>query len=128
MNRLVMLSVLPLLTLLGTESAFAHAKLLKSQPSANQVVTQAPSEVVLHFSEELEIPMCKVEVKNVATGEVVSDGAITMANDGKDESSMRIALKSLAKSKAVYDVSWKAVAKDAHKMPGHMQFIFDPKK
>ncbi len=112
-------------SLLTAHTAFAHAKLLKSSPSANEVVHAAPSEVSLHFSEELEVAMSKLEVKNSKTGEVVSQGAVSQNPD--DKASLKIALKPLKKPKAVYEVTWKAVAKDAHKMPGHMSFTFDPK-
>jgi len=111
--------------LMTSQTAFAHAKLLKSSPAVNETVHVAPVEVTLHFSEDLELSMSKIEVKNSTTGQVVSDGAASQITG--DAASMRVALKPLKKQKAIYDVVWKAVARDAHKMPGHMSFTFDPK-
>lgn len=120
--RIFLMAAVPLLT---TQTASAHAKLLKSSPTANEIVTNAPTEVVLHFSEDLEISMSQVVVQDVTSQHVVSDEAITQ--ESGDKASMKIALKQLPKLKATYEVSWKAVAKDAHKMPGHFKFTYSPK-
>lgn len=111
--------------LLATQTAFAHAKLLKSSPSANETVTTAPTEVILHFSEDLEISMSHVVVKDLTTQDIISDEAVTQ--ESGEKSSMKVALKKRPKSKTTYEVSWKAVAKDAHKMPGHFTFTYSPK-
>jgi methionine-rich copper-binding protein CopC len=113
------------LILVAPLSVLAHAKLKTSTPAANSVVQSAPKEVALHFSEELEIAMSKLEVKNLTTGEIVSEGALE--NAGDDKASLKVGLKSLKKQKSEFEVSWKAVAKDTHKMPGHFKFTFDPK-
>jgi methionine-rich copper-binding protein CopC len=117
--------LLAVLCLVSPSRAFAHAKLLKSSPEANSVVNKAPTETELHFSEDLEVVMCKLEVKNIKSGEVVSQDL--PMNAAGDAASLKISLKPLKKEKADYEVSWKAVAKDAHKMPGHFKFTFDPK-
>jgi methionine-rich copper-binding protein CopC len=117
--------LLTALCFVSPSRAFAHAKLLKSTPAPNAVLKDAPADVELHFSEDLEVVMCKVEVKNVKTGEVVSQ-EMPMDLAG-DPASLKISLKPLKKEKADYEVSWKAVAKDAHKMPGHFKFTYDPK-
>jgi methionine-rich copper-binding protein CopC len=113
------------LCLVSPSRAFAHAKLLKSSPGANAIVNKAPAEIELHFSEDLEVVMCRLEVKNIKSGEVVSqDMPMNVAGDA---ASLKISLKPLKKEKADYEVSWKAVARDAHKMLGHFKFTFDPK-
>jgi methionine-rich copper-binding protein CopC len=102
--------------------AFAHAHLTSSNPAKNAVLHSAPKEIVLHFSEALELSMCKLQVKDLANGDVVSDGTPVEAGD---KSSMKIQLKSLKSAKSTYEVSWKAVAQDAHSMPGKFQFSTD---
>lgn len=125
-NRLSLTYVFTVLALgLAPMAAFAHAHLISSSPARESIIQTAPNEVNLQFSEELEPAMCKVEVKNLKTGEIVSQGRPTMAGD--DKSSLKISLKPLKNEKAEYEVSWKAVAKDSHRMPGKYKFTFDPK-
>lgn len=125
-KRIGIVHLLSVFTLISAPTvAFAHAHLASSSPAKDSVVHSAPTDVTLHFSEELEPSMCKLDVKNFKTGEVVSQGAI--ATNGEDKSSLKIALKSLGNEKADYEVSWKAVSKDSHKMPGKYKFTFDPK-
>lgn len=105
--------------------AFAHTHLESSVPAKDATLAQAPEMVSLKFSEGLETAMCKLQVKNVKSGEVVSDGKPTKR--GEDENTLQIALKPLKKEKAAYEVSWKAVSKDTHKMQGTYTFTLDPK-
>jgi methionine-rich copper-binding protein CopC len=120
-------SFLLLITLfvVNPSRANAHAKLLKSFPVADSVINQAPSDVELHFTEDLEVVMCRLEVKNLKSGEVVSQAR--PVNLAGDPASLKISLKPFKKEKADFEVSWKAVSKDTHKMPGHFKFTYDPK-
>ena len=114
----ILLNVLP-------SAALAHAHLLTSSPAKDGLVRIAPKEVILHLSEELETSMCKLEVKKLPNGEIVSQGDIQ--NDGEDKRTLKVALKPLPNEKSEYEVSWKAVSKDSHRMPGEYKFTFDPK-
>lgn len=105
--------------------ASAHPHLLDSTPANHSVARTQPSTVVLHFSEVLELTMCKLEVKNLKSGEIVSKSEI--ANESDDKKSLKAVLKSLGSEKAEFEVSWKAVGKDSHRMPGKYTFTFDPK-
>ena len=126
-NRIVdLVSLLSALTLiLAPTVAFAHAHMVSSAPSKDSVIHAAPTDVTVHFSEELEPSMCKLDVKNLKTGETVSQGAVT--TDGEEKSSLKTSLKPFKNEQAEYEVSWKAVSKDSHKMPGKYKFTFDPK-
>lgn len=119
---------LPLLAVavLVSGNAFAHAHLESSEPAKDAVVHAAPTEVTLHFTEELEASMSKLEVKNLDTGKVVSEGKPRYLND--DKSALQVSIKDPASitKKARFEVSWKAVSKDSHKMPGKYEFSFDP--
>ena len=106
--------------------ALAHAHLKTSEPAANATVHAAPSKVVLHFSEPLEAAMCKVEVKNKKTGEVVSDGKPTAG--AADKKTLEEALKALPTGQATYEVSWKAVSTDTHRSQGTFVFTVEPSK
>jgi len=114
------------LGILGAGNAFAHAHLESSDPAKDSVVRTMPTTVNLHFSEQLEISMSKLEVKNLDTGKVVSEGKPTYLRD--DKSALQIGIKdpTLSGEKTRFEVSWKAVSKDSHKMPGKYEFTFDP--
>jgi methionine-rich copper-binding protein CopC len=125
-NRFNLFSIFTALALaIAPVAAFAHAHLTSSSPAKGAIVHTAPNEVTLHFSEELEIAMCKVTVKDLKTGETVSEGAPKI--DGSDKSSIKIALKPLKNENADYEVSWSAVSVDSHRMPGKYKFTFESK-
>lgn len=104
---------------------FAHTHLIESNPKENAVVYEAPSKVILHFSEDLETAMCKVEVKNLSTNEIVSEGKVTEVEN--DKKSLQVSLKTLKNEKTKFEVFWKVVSKDTHRMQGNYQFTFDIK-
>lgn len=103
-------------------NVYAHAHIVETEPVKESSVKLAPKDVVVKFSESLEIAMSKVEVKNSANGEVVSEK--TMA--GIDSSTLKVHLKVLKNEKAKYEVNWKAVSKDSHTMKGSYSFTVDP--
>lgn len=122
-----LIKVAAVLATLTPATAFAHAHLVSSTPAQNAVIQKGPKEIVLHFSEELERSMCKLKVTNLKTGEQVNQGEIT--NEGKDQSTLKTMLKPLNCVQAKiceFEVSWKAVSKDSHRMPGHYKFTLKP--
>ena len=125
-NTVSPLFVLAALVSVLTGNAFAHAHLESSAPVKDATVNVLPGVVTLHFSESLEASMSKVEVKNLSDGKLLSEGKPSHP-DG-DKSALQIALKNPASvlKKSRFEVSWKAVSKDSHKMPGKFEFTFDP--
>lgn len=99
--------------------AFAHAHLTSSTPAKDSVLSVVPNEVVLHFNEDLEAAMCKITVKNLKSGAVISQVPVQQATDKR---SLKVALKPEKDAAAEYEVSWRAVAEDAHSMPGTFKF------
>ena len=112
--------------LISSAPAFAHAHLKKSDPAKGSVLKVEPKEVTLHFSEELEPVLCRVSVKDVAGGQVVSEGKPKPA--GNDMTTLQVALKPLSPKKTVYVVKWNVVSKDTHRMKGSYRFTYDPKE
>jgi methionine-rich copper-binding protein CopC len=100
-------------------TAHAHAHLKESSPKANVVLHAAPVEVQLIFSENLESSMSKIEVINAVTKESVIQGKLEYV--GEKKNILRIELKKLTLS-GKYEVHWKAVSKDTHKMEGQYAF------
>ena len=114
------------LILFQAGQAPAHAHLKSSDPAQNAVVTQAPSVVTLKFSENLELAMSKLEVKEISSGDVVSSGKLS--DGGQDKSTMQVSLSSLKKQKSKYQVSWKAISTDTHRSQGTFEFTYDPQR
>jgi len=107
--------------------AFAHAYLKKSEPVQGATLTTAPAEVTLEFSEELETQMSKIQVKNSLNSEIVSTGK--PSDGGKGLATLQIKLIPLKTDQLThYIVSWKAVSKDSHRMPGSFEFSVAPVK
>ncbi len=103
--------------LLGIAAAFAahgHASLERARPLVGSTVSDAPKEIVLTFSENLEPAFSRIIVTDVG-GTQVSNGKAQV-----DGNTMRVGLKSLTSGS--YKVSWRAVSTDTHAMQG--SFVF----
>jgi methionine-rich copper-binding protein CopC len=99
-------------------AAFAHPKLVKSDPAADAVVSAAPKELRLSFNEELVPKFSSAEVKD-QKGKKVEIG--TTVADPTDKKQLVIPLsKPLAKG--IYKVDWHAVAADTHRVQGSYSF------
>lgn len=121
--------MIPLFTvgavLLTPSFAHAHAHLHSSEPAKGAVISIIPGELILHFTEALEAPLCKIELKNAASGEVVPlSKADFLSNDPK---SLQVQLGEKTLKESAYKVIWKVVSKDGHKMQGDYQFTFKSK-
>ena len=103
-------------------TANAHAHIQKTVPEKNSTVKAAPEAISIYFSEDLEVSMSKVVVKNVTTGEVVSE----KTEAGSEKSTLLTHLKNLKNEKSKFEVIWKAVSKDSHTMKGSYSFTVDP--
>ena len=99
-------------------TAFAHAKLVRSQPRAKDTLSQVPKLVELWFNEELEPSpgLNTVEVKD-PTGTRFDHGEVTLSEGNKKA---QVELGELGPG--TYTVSWKAVAADQHAMRGTFTF------
>ncbi len=109
------------LLILLPQLALAHAHLIEAHPSKDEVVHQAPTEVSVKFSEELEVAMSKLEVLDLSSHKIVSTGSVKMG----EKNILVVALSPLKSGKTTYRVSWKAVAKDSHSMKGTYDFTVD---
>jgi copper transport protein len=96
--------------------AFAHARLLRSQPGAGAALKQAPKIVELWFSEELDAGGCAVAVTD-QTGRRVDKQNIGLAEGGKK---LQAELDDMASG--AYTVEWKVLSTDGHTMKGKFTF------
>jgi copper transport protein len=116
LQRLTITFVCFALTLTLSPAAFAHAKLVRSQPKAKETLASIPRVIELWFSEPLESGLNTIEVKD-SSGKRVDKGEITLAEENKK------AVVSLAElAPGSYTVNWKALSADQHPMRGTFTF------
>ncbi len=95
-------------------AANAHASLLHTSPVADSVLSAAPQEVALTFTDTLEAAFSTIKVTD-GNGVEVSQGKAQVNNN-----TMRVGLKSL--NAGVYKVNWRAVSTDTHRTDGSFMF------
>jgi methionine-rich copper-binding protein CopC len=110
MKRLVLLGLL-----LATP-AFAHARLVSSDPAANAKV-KSPGQIKLHFSESLE-PAFSAASLTDSTGKTVP----VSKSVGADT----ITLLPLTLKPGAYKVTWHSVGQDTHRLTGSFGFTVIP--
>jgi len=103
-----------LLLIVSAPVAYAHASLSHASPSSGSILSAAPQEVTLTFTDTLEATFSKVTVTD-ANGTEVSQGKGQVSGNV-----MRVALKPL--SAGIYKVNWRAVSTDTHKTEGNFAF------
>ncbi len=110
--------------LINPITSFAHAHLHSAEPAQNSVITKPAEKVVLHFTEALEVPLCKITVVNASSNEMVSAKDVAVIET--DTKSIMIKLNTLPVKKDDYKVTWKVVSTDGHKMQGEYRFTYAP--
>ena len=102
-------------------SAFAHAHLDHARPVVGSTVLQAPKEVVLTFTNELEPAFSSIEVRN-EKGESVQAGKASV--DSSNRTQLRVNLKTLPAG--TYKVMWRVLSVDTHRTQGNFTFRVGP--
>lgn len=116
MNRVVLAAALALVA----SPAFAHAHLLSERPAANATVA-APKQLVLTFSESVELKFTGIKV----TGPNNTDVALgTGSLDPKHDTILMVPLTAPIEAGA-YTVAWHALSKDGHKTTGTYGFTVE---
>jgi methionine-rich copper-binding protein CopC len=105
-----------LLGLLLATPAFAHARLVSSDPAANAKV-KSPGQIKLHFSESLE-PAFSAASLTDAGGKTVP----VSRSVGSDT----ITLLPLTLKPGAYEVTWHSVGQDTHRLTGSFGFTVVP--
>ena len=100
--------------------AFAHAHLDHASPAVGSTVAQAPKEVVLWFTNELEPAFSSIEVRD-EKGAVMQAGK---ASDRGNRTQLRVPLKSLPPG--TYKVMWRVLSVDTHRTQGDFTFRVGP--
>src|SRR4051795_8591234 len=109
-----MLYAVPLILLLATGEASAHAMLDHSEPRVGNKVATAPREVTLWFTQKLEPAFSSVTVTDAA-GKRVDTGKTRVSG-----SQMSISLR--PGGSGTYRVKWHVLSTDAHTTDGSFTF------
>jgi methionine-rich copper-binding protein CopC len=101
------------------ERAWPHAYPSSSTPADGATVGASPGEVVIRFTEAVEIEFSRIEVKN-AGGETVSLGKVRRLAP----ETLAAEIKALAPG--TYRVSWQVLSVDTHVTEGSFRFTVGP--
>jgi len=106
--------IIPLLLLLVTGEANAHAFLDHAEPRVGNTVATAPREVTLWFTQKLEPAFSTITVTNSA-GQRVDTGKTRVSG-----TQMSISLRS--GGAGTYRVTWRVLSVDTHRTDGSFTF------
>ena len=109
-----LIGIIPLLLMLATSEAFAHAFLDHAEPRVGNKVANPPHEVTLWFTQKLEPAFSTVTVTNPA-GERVDTGKTRVSGN-----QMSVSLRS--GGSGTYHVTWHVLSVDTHRTDGNFTF------
>ena len=115
--RLRIITLAAAMAAMGTPAS-AHAFLQHASPGAGAMLSVAPKQIALSFTEKLEPNFSGVTVTD-ANGHDVEAGSAVI-----DGPSVTVALKPL--TPGAYHVSWHAVSVDTHRTDGAYNFTVKP--
>jgi methionine-rich copper-binding protein CopC len=114
MRRSSIAGIIPLLLLLATGEASAHAFLDHAEPRVGNKVASPPREVTLWFTQKLEAAFSTIIVTNAA-GERVDTGKPRISG-----TQMSVALR--PGGAGTYHVTWQVLSVDTHRTDGNFTF------
>ena len=117
----MMTRTLLLALLLLPHPALAHAFLTQASPSVGSDVATPPAQILLSYTEGVEVPFCRVTV-TAANGKPVQTGNPQAVPGHGDELAVPVNIT----APGVYTVTWHAVAVDTHHTEGSFPFTVGP--
>jgi copper resistance protein C len=114
MRRSSIAGLIPLLLLLASTEATAHAMLDHAEPRVGNKVATAPREVTLWFTQKLEPAFSTMTVTNSA-GHRVDSGKTRVSGN-----QMSVSLRS--GGPGTYHVTWRVLSVDSHTTDGSFSF------
>ena len=114
MQRSSVFGIIPLLLLLATSEAGAHAMLDHAEPRVGNKVAAAPHEVTLWFTQKLEPAFSTITVTDAA-GQRVDTGKTRVSGN-----QMSVSLR--PGGNGTYHVTWHVLSVDTHTTEGNFTF------
>ena len=114
MQRSTLAGMIPLLLVLATGQASAHAMLDHAEPRVGNKVATAPRQVTLWFTQKLEPAFSAITVTNAA-GQRVDTGKTRVSG-----SQMSVSLRPAGSG--TYRVIWRVLSVDSHTTDGSFSF------
>jgi copper resistance protein C len=114
MRHSSLIGVIPLLLLLATGQANAHAMLDHAEPRVGNKVATPPQQVTLWFTQKLEAAFGTITVTNAA-GQRVDSGKTRVSG-----SQMSVSLR--GGGSGTYHVNWHVLSVDTHTTEGNFTF------
>ena len=114
MRHLSLVRIVPLLTLLAANNAFAHALLDHADPRVGNKVATPPQEVTLFFTQKLEPAFSNITVTNAAGQRI--DAAKPRVSGNQMSVSLRPG------GSGTYHVKWHVLSVDTHTSDGNFTF------
>ncbi|MCM2293350.1 copper homeostasis periplasmic binding protein CopC [Allorhizobium sp. BGMRC 0089] len=108
-------------TLALTAQAFAHAHLKTIVPADKATVATAPKQLVLNFTEELNLKFSGIELTG-PKNEKIKTGTESLSQDKK---TLTVPLEGTL-APGAYMVDWHALSEDGHKTHGMTSFTVKP--
>jgi methionine-rich copper-binding protein CopC len=109
-----LIGIIPLLLLLATGEASAHAMLDHAEPRVGNKVATVPREVTLWFTQKLEPAFSTITVTDAA-GQRVDTGKTRVSGN-----QMSVSLR--PGGSGTYHVTWHALSVDTHTTDGNFTF------
>jgi copper resistance protein C len=114
MRHSTLAGIIPLLLLLATGEATAHAFLERAEPRVGNKVAAPPREVTLWFTEKLEAAFSTITVTNAA-GQRVDTGKARVSGN-----QMSVSVR--PGGTGTYRVNWHVLSVDTHTTDGDFTF------
>ena len=118
MRRSSLIGIIPLVLLLVTAEASAHAMLDHAEPRVGNKVATAPRAVTLWFTQKLEPAFSTITVTDPG-GQRVDTGKASV-----DGSQMSVSLR--PGGSGIYHVNWRVLSVDSHTTNGSFTFQVGP--
>ncbi|SHH33458.1 copper resistance CopC family protein [Bradyrhizobium erythrophlei] len=118
MRRSSLIGIIPLLLLLATGEAGAHAFLDHAEPRVGNKVATPPREVTLWFTQKLEPAFSSVTVTDSAGKRIDTGKARVSGNQ------MSVSLR--GGGSGTYHVNWRVLSVDTHTTDGNFTFQVGP--
>jgi copper transport protein len=120
-RALVVVALAALALALPAAPAFAHAQLLSTEPVGGTAAAKAPGQVLLRFSEPVQVSQAGVRVFDADAERVTTETALHPRGKADE---VALALPDLANG--AYVVTWRVTSADSHPVHGAFTFRVGP--